>query len=108
MHLHSTLDGRAGEFHLRGAAWELDSRALRGFLYLIPVRRDGNGRYRVIEATGDSLWSLLDALSQEVSSITGSAVKRLDARAVAQDRRPGIRSPNRGDVSSRSREAETR
>lgn len=88
MHLHSTLDGRAGEYRVRGAAWELDSRALRGFLYLIPVRRSGNGQYRVVEAEGGDVWNLLDALREQVNAAAGATVKRLDARAVTLDQRP--------------------
>ena len=82
MHLHSILDGRSGEFRVRGAAWELESRALRGFLYLIPVR-GGGGRHRVVEAEGGTVWSLLDALSGEISAVAGATVKRLNARAVS-------------------------
>jgi hypothetical protein len=55
MHLHSILDGRTEQFRVRGAAWELDSRTLRGFLYLMPVRRDGNRHFRVVEAEGDDV-----------------------------------------------------
>jgi hypothetical protein len=101
MHLHSMLDGRAGQFRVRGAAWALDSRTLRGFLYLMPVRRDGNGQYRVVEAEGEDVWNLLDALSKQVSSISGAAVKRLDARAVTPDKRVRNRSPNRSQIPSR-------
>jgi len=82
MHLHSTLDGRAGKFRLRGAAWELDSLTFRGFLYLIPAGDGGNGRFRVVEAEGESLWELLGALGEQVSFTSEAILKRLDARAV--------------------------
>lgn len=101
MHLHSILDGRAGQFRIRGAAWALDSRTLRGFLYLIPVRSDGNGQYSVVEAEGEDVWNLLDALSKRVSSISGASVKRLDARAVTRDKRVRNRSPRRTEIPSR-------
>jgi hypothetical protein len=81
--LHSTLDGRAGEFRLRGAAWDINSATFRGFLYLVPAQGSGNGRYRVVEAEGEDLWNLLDALSEQVASVSGASVKRLYARAVA-------------------------
>jgi hypothetical protein len=100
MHLHSILDGRTEQFRVRGAAWELDSRALRGFLYLIPVRHDGNGHFRVVEAEGDDVWTLLDALSRQVSAISGTTVKRLDARAVTPDKRVRNRNVNRSQISS--------
>jgi len=82
MQLHSTLDGRAGEFRIRGAVWELNSLKFRGFLYLIPPRDDGDGHYRVVETEGASVWNLLDALSAQVSWIAGADVARLDARVV--------------------------
>lgn len=82
MRLHSTLDGRAGQFRVRGAAWERDALAFRGFLYLIPARGGANGRHRVVEAEGQSLWHLLDALSEQVALNCGAAVARLNARAV--------------------------
>ena len=80
MHLHSTLAGRAGTFRVRGAAWQLDALRYRGFLYLIPTRGDGNGAYQVVEATGHDVWSLLDALSEQITQVSGMAVQRLDAR----------------------------
>lgn len=82
MNLHSTLDGRAGGFRVRGAAWERSALAFRGFLYLIPARGGANGRHRVVEAEADSLWSLLDALSEQVTLISRAPVARLNARVV--------------------------
>ena len=104
MHLHSTLDGRAGEFRVRGAAWALNSLSFRGFLYVIPTRGGSDGQYRVVEADGEDLWKLLAALSEQVTSITGAAVKRLDARAVGPERarRPERGSANRGAIANRS------
>jgi len=104
MHLHSTLDGRAGEFRVRGAAWALNSLSFRGFLYVIPTRGGGDGQYRVVEADGEDLWKLLAALSEQVTSITGAAVKRLDARVVGPERarRPERRSGNRSVTAKRS------
>jgi hypothetical protein len=104
MHLHSTLDGRAGEFRVRGAAWALNSLSFRGFLYLIPIRGGGDGKHRVVEAEGEDLWKLLAALSEQVTSITGAAVKRLDARAVGAERahRTERRSGNRSTTPDRS------
>jgi len=101
MHLHSTLDGRAGEFRVRGAAWALNSLSFRGFLYLIPTRGGGDGQYRVVEAEGEDLWKLLAALSDQVTSITGAAVKRLDARAAGSERAQ-VRSANRRTPLGRS------
>ena len=97
MQLHSTLDGRAGDFRIRGAAWELNSLKFRGFLYLIPPRNDGDGRHRVVEAEGASVWNLLDALSAQVSRIAGAEVARLDARVV------GSTKPAQRPKSSRER-----
>jgi hypothetical protein len=74
MRLHSTLEGRAGAFRVRGAAWETNSLTFRGFLYVIPIRDVGDGRHRVVEAAGESVWKLLDALSEQVSSTAGAAV----------------------------------
>lgn len=91
MRLHSTLDGRAGEFRVRGAAWERDASGFRGFLYLIPARGGADGRHRVVEAEGESLWALLDALSAQVASISGATVKRLNARLVAATKTPARR-----------------
>jgi len=104
MHLHSTLDGRAGEFRVRGAAWALNSLSFRGFLYVIPTRGGSDGQYRVVEADGEDLWKLLAALSEQVTSITGAAVKRLDARTVGPERarRPERRSANRSVTAKRS------
>ena len=65
MRLHSTLEGRAGAFRLRGAAWETNALTFRGFLYLIPIRDAGDGRHRVAEGEGESVWKLLDALSAQ-------------------------------------------
>src|SRR5262245_51421215 len=98
MHLHSTLDGRAGEFRVRGAAWAVNALSFRGFLYLIPIRGGGDGQYRVVEAEGEDLWKLLAMLSEQVTSITGAAVKRLDARAVGSER---ARRPDRRSRSQR-------
>jgi len=92
MRLHSTLDGRAGEFRIRGAAWERDGPAFRGFLYLIP-RGEAHGRHRVVEADGESLWNLLDALSEQVAALSGAAVARLNARAVVDAKPAPRRSP---------------
>jgi hypothetical protein len=89
--LHSTLDGRAGEFRVRGAAWERDEPGFRGFLYLIPARGGADGRHRVVEADGETLWALLDALSEQVVWTTGAPVKRLNARIVAGSSRPARR-----------------
>jgi hypothetical protein len=86
MQLHSTLEGRAGAFRLRGAAWEVNPLTFRGFLYLIPIRGGDGGRHRVVEAAGDSVWKLLDALSEQVTSAAGGTVERLDAHAVAAKR----------------------
>jgi hypothetical protein len=97
MRLHSTLEGRAGAFRVRGAAWESNSLTFRGFLYLIPSREAGDGRHRVVEAAGESVWKLLDALSEQVTSTVGAAVDRLDAHAVGPER-PLRRSPSRGRV----------
>jgi hypothetical protein len=85
MNLHSILDGRAGALRLRGAAWERNSLAFRGYLYLIP-RRGGDGRHRVVEAEGANLWQLLEALGEQAGFVAGAAVERLDARAVASGR----------------------
>jgi len=105
MHLHSTLDGRAGEFRVRGAAWAHNSLSFRGFLYVIPTRGGSDGQYRVVEADGEDLWKLLAALSEQVTSITGAAVKRLDARAVGPERarRPERRSAKRSAIANRSK-----
>lgn len=100
MQLHSTLNGRAGEFRIRGAAWELNSLKFRGFLYLIPHHDDGDGRYRVVEAEGASVWNLLDALSAQVSWISGTEVARLDAQVV------GSTSVAKRPTSSRSKQPE--
>jgi hypothetical protein len=86
MHLHSTLEGRAGGFRLRGAAWAANFLSFRGFLYLIPVGAGGDGRYRVVECEGQSLWNLLEALGDEVTSIVGAPVRRLDAHAIGNRR----------------------
>jgi hypothetical protein len=56
MQLHSTLEGRAGPFRVRGAAWEINPLTFRGFLYLIPIRGGDGGRHGVVEAAGDSVW----------------------------------------------------
>jgi hypothetical protein len=101
MQLHSTLAGRAGAFRLRGAAWQLKPLTFRGFLYLIPRRGGDGGRHQVVEAAGGSVWELLDGLSEQVISITGASVERLDAHAVSANRplrvvgrrRPGEASP---------------
>ena len=61
MHLHSTLNGRAGGFRLRGAAWEVNSLSFRGFLYLVPSRDAGDGRHQVVDAEGKSMWKLLES-----------------------------------------------
>ena len=79
MHLHSTMNGRAGGFRLRGAAWEVNPLSFRGFLYLIPSR-DGDGR--VVDAEGKTMWKLLEALGEQVISIVDAPVERLDAHAV--------------------------
>ena len=100
MQLHSTLNGRAGEFRIRGAAWELNSLKFRGFLYLIPPHDDGDGRYRVVEAEGASVWNLLDALSAQVSWISGTEVARLDAQVV------GSTSAAKRPTSSRGKQPE--
>lgn len=97
MRLHSTLEGRAGAFRIRGAAWETNFLNFRGFLYLIPIRDAGDGRHRVVEAAGESVWKLLDALSEQVASTTGAAVDRLDAHAVGL-KRALRRSPSRRRV----------
>jgi len=97
MRLHSTLEGRAGAFRLRGAAWETNSLTFRGFLYLIPIRDADDGRHRVVEAAGESVWKLLDALGEQVTSTVGAAVDRLDAHAVAPQRSLR-RNPARGRV----------
>jgi hypothetical protein len=92
MHLHSTLTGRAGEYRIRGAVWEINSLKFRGFLYLIPPRYEDDGHHRVVEAEGASVWNLLDALSAQVNWISGTVVARLDAHAVGAARlaeRPG-------------------
>jgi hypothetical protein len=96
MQLHSTLTGRAGEFRMRGAAWEINSLKFRGFLYLIPPRDEGDGRYRVVEAEGASVWNLLDALNAQVSSISGREVTRLDAHVVGTTTVAKRRAPSRG------------
>ncbi len=99
MHLHSTLDGRAGKFRLRGAAWELDSQTFRGFLYLIPAGDGGNGRFRVIEGEGETLWELLNSLGEQANFACDTVVKRLDARAVGSsqstERRTSVGRPAR-------------
>jgi len=100
MQLHSTLEGRAGAFRIGGAAWETNSLTFRGFLYLIPIRDNGDGRHRVVEAAGESVWKLLDALSEQVTSTTGAAVDRLDAHAVGPKR-----SRRRNVSGGRAREA---
>ena len=82
MQLHSTLNGRAGDFRVCGAAWQHDAQSFRGFLYLIPIRDCGDPRYLVVEAEGQSVWALLDRLSAEVGSIVGAPVRRLDAHDV--------------------------
>jgi hypothetical protein len=97
MRLHSTLEGRAGAFRVRGAAWETNSLTFRGFLYLIPIRDAGDGRHRVVEAAGESVWKLLDALGEQVTSTVGAAVDRLDAHAVGP-KRSLRRNPGRGRV----------
>jgi hypothetical protein len=98
MRLHSTLEGRAGAFRLRGAAWEINPLTFRGFLYLIPIRDAGDGRYHVVDAAGGSVWKLLEALGEQVTSTAGARVDRLDARAVGPKtrsatatRRDGVR-----------------
>ena len=88
MHLHSTLNGRAGGFRLRGAAWEVNALSFRGFLYLIPSR-DGDGRHRVVDAEGKTMWKLLEALGEQVISIVDAPVERLDAHAVGARRSVG-------------------
>ena len=100
MQLHSTLTGRAGEFRMRGAAWEINSLKFRGFLYLIPQRDEGDGRYRVVEAEGASVWNLLDALSAQVSWVSGREVARLDAQVV------GPATPAKRPAPSRGKHAE--
>jgi hypothetical protein len=98
MRLHSTLEGRAGAFRVRGAAWEVNPLTFRGFLYLIPIRDAGDGRYHVVDAAGGSVWKLLEALGEQVTSTAGARVDRLDARAVGPKtrsatatRRDGVR-----------------
>ena len=86
MRLHSTLEGRAGAFRVRGAVWEVNPLTFRGFLYLIPTRGAGDGRHRVVEAAGESVWKLLDALGEQVTSTAGAAIDRLDAHAVGLKR----------------------
>jgi hypothetical protein len=99
MRLHSTLEGRAGAFRVRGAAWETNSLTFRGFLYVIPIRDVGDGRHRVVEAAGESGWKLLDALSEQVSSPPGG--RRPAGRACGGPKRSLRRNPSRG----RAREA---
>ena len=109
MKLHSTLDGRAGEFRVRGAAWERNALGFRGFLYLIPARGGANGQHRVVEAEGESLWHLLDALSEQVTLISGAAVARLNARAVVAPKKSAERLNASGGKAAHqsSRESET-
>lgn len=86
MHLHSTLDGRLGRFRVRGAAWEtIEPARYRGFLYLISVR-ERDGRYLVVEAEGETMWKLLDALGAQASALSGAPVARLDAHRVGAER----------------------
>jgi hypothetical protein len=99
MHLHSTLDGRAGGFRLRGAVWAANPLSFRGFLYLIPVHGAGDGRYRVIEGEAESLWRLLEALGERVIPIVGAPVQRLDARAVVAS--GAVRRTRRGGETGR-------
>jgi len=54
----------------------------------------------VVEAAGESVWKLLDALSEQVTSTTGAAVDRLDAHAVGPKR-----SRRRNVSGGRAREA---
>jgi hypothetical protein len=96
MQLHSTLTGRAGELRMRGAVWEVNSLKFRGFLYLIPPRAEGDGRYRVVEAEGASVWNLLDALSAQVSWVAGRDVARLDAHVVGRAESAQRPAPSRG------------
>lgn len=83
MHLHSTLEGRAGAFRLRGAAWSDNSLSFRGFVYLVPLQGSDGGRHRVVEGEGEGLWQLLESLGEQVISLVGAPVQRLDAHAVA-------------------------
>jgi hypothetical protein len=82
MRLHSTLEGRARGFRLRGAAWAVDEHAFRGFVYLIPLTRDGDPRYCIVEADGGDLWTLLTAIERQVATLCGASVARLDATLV--------------------------
>jgi hypothetical protein len=83
------LNGRAGAFRLRGAAWEVNSLSFRGFLYVVPIRDAGDGRYQVVDAEGKSMWKLLEALGEQVISIADAPVERLDAHAVGAKRSVG-------------------
>jgi hypothetical protein len=96
MHLHSTLEGRAGAFRLRGAAWSDNSLSFRGFVYLVPLQGGGDGRHLVVEGEGESMWKLLEALGEQVIQLVGAPVQRLDAHAVA--RMPPASDGRRGRV----------
>lgn len=89
MRLHSTLQGRVRGYRLRGAAWALEDHAFRGFVYLIPLQRGGDPRYRIVEARGPDLWTLLAGIERQVASLCGSAVARLDATLVDAGRGVG-------------------
>jgi hypothetical protein len=97
MHLHSTLNGRAGAFRLRGAAWEVNSLSYRGFLYVVPARDAGDGRHQVVDGEGKNVWELLERLGEQVISIARAPVERLDAHAVAA-KRPERSSPRESEA----------
>jgi hypothetical protein len=96
MQLHSKLKGRAGAFRVHGEAWERNPLSFTGFLHIVPIGDAGDGRHRVVEAEGETMWKLLEALCAQVVSTAGSPVQRLDAHAVAKTRSTRRTAPGSG------------
>jgi hypothetical protein len=72
------LQGRAGNYRIRGSVWALGHFAYRAYLHLLPTRRRPDLSRSVVSADGMTMQEVLGAAKAQVNSTVGAPVETLD------------------------------
>jgi hypothetical protein len=72
------LQGRAGNYRIRGSIWGLGHFAYRAYLHLLPARRRPDLSRSVVSADGMTMQEVLGAAKVQVKSTVGAPVEKLD------------------------------